>query len=216
MKYAYKVSKYLLGTYELELQDIVKRIVKNKFQLIINIGAGSGYYTVGLARSIPSTKIVAFETAEKSPLIFYNAHINHCQNQISFKGCCNIPTLQATMKECTSDSCIIIDAEGAEKELLNPSLVPPLRNCFILVELHDYVFRDIGRVIKSRFSESHNITEIIQRDRVLSDYPFRIPWIIQLVFKRYLVNLINERRPERMRWWYLVPKAYTPQSKENV
>src|SRR4051794_35375378 len=55
----------LLGTYEKELHGIVSSLARKCFDLVIDIGAAEGYYAVGLARSMPSARIIAFEMTEE-------------------------------------------------------------------------------------------------------------------------------------------------------
>src|SRR4051795_11776336 len=51
----------LLGLYERELQHCIEAISCLNPELIINIGAGEGYYAVGLAICNPSSRIIAYE-----------------------------------------------------------------------------------------------------------------------------------------------------------
>src|SRR5687768_16036154 len=55
----------LLGTYEKELHGAVEEIVARGYENIINLGAGEGYYAVGLARRLPQANVTAFELMEK-------------------------------------------------------------------------------------------------------------------------------------------------------
>ena len=50
----------MLGIYESELHDILEEICSKNYSTIINIGAGEGYYAVGLALRIPTSMIYAF------------------------------------------------------------------------------------------------------------------------------------------------------------
>jgi len=52
----------ILGTYESELHHTIEALCARGYTTIINIGAGEGYYAVGLARRIHQSKVFAFET----------------------------------------------------------------------------------------------------------------------------------------------------------
>jgi predicted O-methyltransferase YrrM len=54
----------MLGTYEIELHDIVAEIVAKRPDVIFNIGAAEGYYAVGLAQSLPLTQLFTWEISE--------------------------------------------------------------------------------------------------------------------------------------------------------
>ena len=52
----------LLGTYEQELHSVVDSLrTQRPYQRVINIGAGEGYYAVGLALHLPQSRLTAFE-----------------------------------------------------------------------------------------------------------------------------------------------------------
>src|SRR5215469_4183118 len=58
-----KASAYypkLLGTYEIEIVSFIRRITDLGIGRIVVVGAGEGYYAVGLARLL-NARVVAFE-----------------------------------------------------------------------------------------------------------------------------------------------------------
>ena len=60
-KYGMRTPK-LLDLYERELHPVVETICRHAPTLILNIGAGDGYYAIGFARRLPASKIIAFES----------------------------------------------------------------------------------------------------------------------------------------------------------
>src|SRR5262245_41078888 len=55
------IGPKLLGTYEMELRPAVDAIVARAYPVIINIGAGEGYYSVGLAKRMSKSRIISFD-----------------------------------------------------------------------------------------------------------------------------------------------------------
>src|SRR6478672_5253661 len=51
-----------VGTYELELADIIETIVRHGYTRVLNIGCAEGYYAIGLALRDPSVNVFAFDT----------------------------------------------------------------------------------------------------------------------------------------------------------
>src|SRR5438445_9468790 len=55
------IGPKLLGTYEIELREVVEEIIRRGYKTIINIGAGEGYYGVGLAKRMPDARVICFD-----------------------------------------------------------------------------------------------------------------------------------------------------------
>jgi hypothetical protein len=76
--------------------------------------------------------------------------------------------------------------------------VPALRLADILVELHDFVNRDVESVLRERFAPTHGITEIRARPRRMLD------WTAKAQFGRdTTLALLDEQRPSGMRWFWM-------------
>ena len=163
----------VLGTYELEIQEVFDLLADHQFSRIVNIGAAEGHYAVGVALWKPQCQITAFE--ENS--IYHSsiqrlAECNGVGSRVTIRGSCQPEDLQA-MGEELNDSFIIMDVEGYEKELLDPEKVPALRVATILVEVHDCFVPGCDEAIRRRFEESHLISSFTSRPRVFSEYPIK-------------------------------------------
>src|SRR4051794_21392012 len=55
----------LLGTYEIELHPIVERLMRERFPMLVNAGAGHGFYSVGYLLRCPEGQAIAFEAKER-------------------------------------------------------------------------------------------------------------------------------------------------------
>ena len=197
----------LLGTYEKELHDQIYRLASSSPSYVINIGAGVGYYAVGIAYMVPQTHVVAFETNPKGrQLIGQLAKINGVQDRVEIEGHCNPQSLLNVLS--TYDTTwMLVDIEGYEQHLLDPKLVPLLSKQHIIVEIHDFVDENIGPKIRSRFTKSHFVEEIRQVQRTFSDLPFPINPVQKLLLKGEFLKLMCEGRPEPMRWFIMHPKS---------
>ena len=173
----------ILGTYELELHSLITSLCRKNFHKIINVGAGEGYYAIGMAI----------------------AKLNSVENRVIVQGTCNTETLNNTLDEMKGKpgSCLLImDVDGGELSLLVPELVPALKQMCIVVELHDCWFPGLDSEIESRFKATHRITRIWSRPRTAKDLPIR-----PVILDHWLLRLTNEFRPEHMSWLYLEPSA---------
>ena len=81
----------VLGTFELELHSLLERLCSNVYNLIVNVGAGEGYYAVGMALRCPTAQVVAFDSdAECRALILQMARKNSVSDRVLVKGTCDI------------------------------------------------------------------------------------------------------------------------------
>lgn len=197
----------ILGTYEKELHPVIERLSLKRFDNIVNVGAGEGYYAVGLAMQHPEAGVIAFEYEDSGrELMMRMAQVNGVLTRLIARGFCDIPAFSACFSR--SRNCLVMmDVEGAESLLLDPHVIPELREVHILVELHDFIFRRMGDVISERFEKTHRIEEIWSEPRTLADYPFPISTMNERFFRKYLDRGISEDRPCRMRWFFLEPRS---------
>ena len=93
-----------------------------------------------------------------------------------------------------------------EEVLLDPIITPELRVAYILVEVHDFIYPNVGQIISARFQETHGINEIVSKARTFEDFPIKLLRNAVFIPKKYIVESIYERRPGKMRWFYLEPK----------
>ncbi len=194
----------ILGVYEKELHPIIERACALDFQTIVNIGAGEGYYAVGMARRSPGARVLAFEMDERGRIAMERlARLNGVSGQVTIRGVCTTADLAGVLSSGRR-TLVICDVEGAELSLLDPVEVGGLRSCHILVELHEFVFPGVSDTLRERFSASHRIQTIWQEDRTRRDYPSRALYA-SLLPEHYLQTVMHERRPQRMSWFWMNP-----------
>ncbi len=132
---------------------------------MIDIGAGEGYYAVGLCYRLPEIPMLAFERSRKGRRnIRQLARLNHLEQRISVRGACDPPALQQCLAS-GGHALVIADVEGYELELFDPEQAPALTQADFLVELHPERVPDILAVFQTRFSASHQLECIPRQQR---------------------------------------------------
>jgi len=202
---------YILGSQELELREVIERIVKHGYRTIINVGAADGYYAVGLALRSPSSAVEAFETLrEFHPLVQQSARLNGVSDRIALHGTCEPNTLRQTLERVTKPVLVLMDIEGGEVGLLDPRSIPQLRDADILVETHDAFVAQATDTLINRFWETHSVECYSAQPRIHADFPAHFLPAFRRWFPRLAVDLMDERRPGIQRWLFLTAKCHPP------
>lgn len=169
-------SSMLLGTYELEIQELLKRSELTKYDAFIDVGCANGYYAVGLARIWPGFSIYAYDISEAAQTVTrMAAELNGVSDRLEVKGCCD----HRELEECLSGAMnplVMIDIEGGERELVDPQIVPALSRADLVVECHDRGVGDITQLLSDRLRATH-VVEIISR---MGRNPASYPELIEL------------------------------------
>jgi hypothetical protein len=195
----------LLGTYELELHPAIEELVRAPIDVVVNIGAGEGYYAVGLARRLPQIHVIAFEAdARGRQLLSEMAALNAVAGRIEIRGFCTSADLQAVLP-ASGHPLVVIDAEGAEETLLDAAAVPALARAVILAEIHDFV-RPLDH-IRPRFGLTHTCDVIDSRVRTARDLPALIRPFVFTPWRKRVLQAMEEGRPGPMRWFLFRPLA---------
>jgi Met-10+ like-protein len=195
----------LLGIYERELSPCVEAICAQQPSLIVDLGAGEGYYAVGLAKRIPSAQLIAFEMDPIGQhVVAKMAALNGVSERVEIRGKCEPRDLVDALGD-EPQPVVVCDVEGYEDQLLDPTAIPVLLRSTILVEMHEFVIPGITDKIQARFADSHVIERIWQESRSRTDFPWRTIGT-SLLPGSYLDWAVSEWRPERMSWLWMVPK----------
>lgn len=201
----------LLGTYERELAAIVSGVVAGSYDRVVDIGAAEGYYAVGLALRMPELIVHAFEMdAEGRALLAEMAELNGVRSRVRTYGKCEASDLRRVLQG-SSRPLVVCDVEGYETVLMDMAAIPELRNASILLELHEFVHRGVGDLVRERFERTHSIRHVEQEDRSVAEFPYQ-SLLTSLLPARYLERAVTEWRPERMSWFWMEPAAPGPQA----
>ena len=202
-----------LGTYELELHETISSLLSENIDVFVDVGAAEGYYAVGFALRSKVAKVIAFE-AEVSghKALREAAERNGVSEKLEVAGYCDHTTLSLALDK-SGRTLVMVDIEGAEGDLLDPNIVPALRQVSIIVELHPQYTADVRSRILKAFRETHELCEVVSQPRSVCDYPVRLPWLLRGVLRKWAVMAIDERGYETwkrmglvMSWLVLRPK----------
>lgn len=154
-----------IGSYEAELHPIIGEISRRSHSTIIDVGCAEGYYAVGLARIVPSARIIAFDTDFISRQQARRlAKLNGLEDRVKVGSFCAHQDLDALSKGLTL---VVCDIEGFESHLLNPCCAKSLYRSDILVEVHEGSESPAAteQLLLTRFAKSHRIERIAATNR---------------------------------------------------
>lgn len=190
----------LLGVYENELHQFVESAIAAEPDAVINVGCAEGYYSIGLARRLPTATVLAVDIEPTAAEIVRNtAEANQLSNITAVTQTVDCAWLE---QQCQlhQQPLLVMDCEGAELALLDPVKVPALTACSIIVESHDCIDPVITKTLLSRFSATHHVH--------VASQTYKDPY--QFDFLAALSDcdkwaLVHEGRPSTMSWLYMTP-----------
>lgn len=190
-----------IGSYELELHQIIYKIIETDYETIIDVGSAEGYYSVGLALKLPRSSVFSFEIdpwARRQQRRL--AALNQVTN-LRIGGFCTYKQLELKSRGKTL---VLCDIEGSETELLNPQKARSLRKVDCLVELHDtekLSMRQVKELFLNWFEPSHNVRGIEMTERSRSA-------LSMLGSKTAALDceLLNECRWQRQTWLWMTSR----------
>lgn len=197
--YSSQLGPKLLGTYELEVADIIEQIIGSGVARVVNVGAAEGYYAVGLLLRGGGLQVDAFESEEPAPEdLLRLAALNGVAGRLRVHGTCTTELLDKAV--AGADAVVIMDVDGGEDDLLDPVRAPALAAVPILVELHDHLLPGIERTLRARFSSTHAMRWIPAELRSSGDAPDT-----PLVPRADMQPLMWEARPDGQSWLWMTP-----------
>jgi hypothetical protein len=192
----------LLGAYERELHEAVGELVGRDWKQVIDIGAGDGYYAVGLALSCPTARVRAWEMNPLPARVCTElARANGVDGRLELRGECTLEELRALPD---TPSLVVSDCEGCEDELLRPDAVPLLAASAVLVEIHESLAPGVGSRLAERFNATHAVRTIEMEQRYVGDYP-----ALESVDGLHFLDqelLVAEFRSRPIRWAVMTPR----------
>jgi hypothetical protein len=196
----------LLGSYEDELHGVIDEILATPYRTVVNIGAAEGYYAVGLARRLNRSEILCYDSnPDRLEQCRQNAQANQVETRMTFGGFCSWDELARL--DLSKSSLIVCDVDGYEKTLLDPERVPGLKDCDMLIEVHDYFAPGTSKVLLERFGDTHAVRKYKEQWKD----PSRYPQLSELsVFEQRVVlgeDRWSECEPVDHVWFFLVSKT---------
>lgn len=159
----------IIGSFEEEIHPWIEKLCSTPFATVVHIGSSEGYHAVGMAKRMPETRSIVFDTliaARQASKTL--AEQNGVRQRMQLRGFCGAEALLEVELE---GALVFSDCGGAELTLLDPNVYPALREATILVETHDAFDARITSRIHSRFGASHLIQMVYARGRDAAGYP---------------------------------------------
>lgn len=154
----------LSGQYESELYSIILHASRQSYGAFLDIGCANGFYAVGFAMISKDCDIVAYDMDDNARRITaLNAELNGVSDRVLIKDKAEASELGKTISSYGS-ALILVDIEGGELDLINPSKCPELLKCDLLIEVHGQTDEVTNTLIK-RFCASHRPTIIARQPR---------------------------------------------------
>jgi hypothetical protein len=186
----------LLGCYETEVMEALETVTD--VEVFVDIGSGDGYYPVGMGLRFPNAELVAFEADDRDRRLSRElARLNEVT--VTVRGVAGPAELNQALPD-SGRLLILCDIEGAEREVLDPTAVPALREAHMIVELHPEVVPEIEEILRRRFSETHHIDLVHGRDRSI-ERPELASWAPALAN-----CAVSDGRATHGLWMVLVPE----------
>jgi SAM-dependent methyltransferase len=190
----------LLGTYESELHPHLAALAGAGLDCVIDVGCAEGYYAVGLARLAPQATVYAYDIDARARAA--------CQALAEKNGVAGRVVVGGEFKPDGFEAfagrrvLVMVDAEGAEVDVLQPELSPALAHMNIIVETHDLYRAGAKATLVERFAPTHEITEVVQRPKTFEPPP----WFDRLSHLDQLLA-VWEWRARPTPWLVMRPKG---------
>ena len=189
----------LLGAYESELHPHLRALAEAGLDCVVDVGCAEGYYAVGLARMMPQVTVHAFDIDDKARAACADlANRNGVADRVVVGGEFAPDGFQAFAGRRVL---VMVDAEGAEVDILQPQMSPALAGMNVIVETHDLYRRGALATMIERFSPTHDIVRVDQQPKVF-DMP---PWLQGLPHLDQLLA-VWEWRARPTPWLVMTPK----------
>jgi hypothetical protein len=192
-----------LGSYEWEIQDLVRHFCNDGYELMVNVGSAEGYYAVGFAWRSRRSRVLAFDIdpfARRA--VGRLAHMNGVSERVTVANTCSISELKAFRQRKTL---LFVDIEGAEREFLDPSNCSSLKKFDILVEVHE--LPEVEELLKNRFGPTHIVERRAQTDRTEWQVKHKELWIDRFN-EDEISRATNEFRTGRQVWLWLKAREH--------
>ena len=154
----------LIGTYEPGVIAFLGEQVGST-DVFVDLGSGDGFFCTGMARLGPVRSIGYEVNRYERKVAQQIAAVNNVE--VETRGLADETELNALPD---GRLLILCDIEGYEEELLDPQLVPRLREATMVVEAHDQFRPDVITVLTERFRETHEIERIFARPADPSEF----------------------------------------------
>jgi len=195
----------LLGSYESELHDTWRELMRHGYSVVVDIGSAEGYYAVGFARAFPEAHVYAYDTDSRArELCAQMAELNGVADRVHVGGFCTAETLRSLpLGDC---ALIISDCEAYERTLFTRDLAQYLSRHDLVIETHDFIDMEISSELRSVFTGTHKIESVKSVDDIQKVHSYNHKKLVGLsIQERY--RIVRESRGGIMEWLVLVSET---------
>lgn len=190
-------SPKVIGCYERELHAAVEDAIAAAPPVVVNVGSAEGYYAVGLARRLPTARVIAYDTdADRIERLGTIAELNG----VRVEARANAADHASLREDLVPGALLVVDCDGPEADLLAPAEIPVLADCRLIVEVHDLIVPGTSERLRTAFEPTHSIERIRTEQRWAKDYPELgdLPYVTKEL-------AINEFRAGPMEFFVMTP-----------
>mgnify|MGYP006276083845 CR=1 FL=1 len=189
----------LLGTYEKELWPVFEELKEWTFTKGVVIGAGEGYYAVGIAKYL-DIQVVAYEMDPMGPhLVRELAAKNQLEDQVHINGVCKPKNL--LQLDTKKSYLFLFDAEGNEFEFYKAGCFEVFTNSWFIVEIH---YPEHLAEFEKTLSSIFHFEYIPVKKRNMADFPLKLPDFLRYGLVRYWKSLVQEWRTSNSHGWMIL------------
>jgi lipopolysaccharide biosynthesis glycosyltransferase len=201
------ITPKLLGTYEIELREIIEEICHKGYSTIINIGCADGYYAIGIAKRIRNVKVFAYDKDPKAREMCQSAaKANNVSKRVQIE---DIFTMRTIPKIFPNEQGLIICDCGGDEEYIfyndGENWLHLINQFDLLIEIHEIYRRGISGYIYNLFSASHNIQIIHSVNDSLRPRIYNCP-LSDEIDPDKKEKLMSEHRLGIICWFYMKRK----------
>ena len=141
----------IFGLYEAEVTNQLSDW--SPADTLVDLGAGDGYYAVGMLRSGMVKRAICFEmTSSGRKEIQSNADLNGVGDKITILGKADAGVVEqlGKLNLVASETLLLCDIEGAEFDIIKRPLIEQLRGARFIIELHDTLWQDDDGAARSK------------------------------------------------------------------
>ena len=199
------ISK-LLGCYKQPLQPHIEAAIHANYPVVLAIGCGEGYFAVGMARRMPGTRVLAFDSNPRARQACAElAARNGVAQRVAVGADFGPDDFGRFVGEHSEQPVLAVcDVEGCERSLLDPAAAPALAEMDLIVEAHEYLSDGIAKLLTERFDATHGVAMV--EDNGERWTPRGLTWFHQLSHLDQLLAKL-EWRPGPAPWLVMKSKA---------
>ena len=196
----------LLGLYEYEILSLLTEL-RGRHRVLVNLGAGDGYYGVGLVAAGFFERSICFESSENGrDGIRRTAQKNGVTERVAILGAAgtDFSNVVGGLGLKSNDCLILCDIEGAEFSIFSSQCLASLQGAHLIIELHGYMHVNGSALEQDLIRDSEQLFQVSVVKTSARDLS-SIPELDSIRDSdRWLI--CSESRPKLMSWLILRPK----------